>query len=91
MAATLIVDIQVENFDSWKESFDKDEQFRNQMGIQIQGVYRSVDNGNKVSLISQFPDMETAKKIVGSPQWESKQRESGVIGGFDITYCEKVG
>ncbi len=64
---------------------------REKLGIKILGIYRSVDDDNNVSVISEYPSLEMAKTVVASPQWEAAQKRSGVIGGFDVKYFDKVG
>ncbi|MCE3294499.1 MAG: cyclase [Crocinitomicaceae bacterium] len=87
---TLIVSIQVENFDKWRQAYDAAEEFRSKLGIVMKGIYQSVEDQNKVTLISDYPSLEMAKNILANPQWEENQRKGGVIGGFNISFCEKI-
>ena len=90
MAVTLIVKIKVENFDKWKTAFDEADQFREKLGIVIKGVYRSIEDDKCIFLISDYPSLEMAKAMLSNPEWESNQRKAGVIGGFDVTFCNSI-
>ena len=90
MAVTLIVKIKVENFDKWKTAFDEADEFRKKLGIIIKGIYQSVEDDKSISLISDYPSLEIAKGILANPEWESNQRKAGVIGGFDVAFCNSI-
>lgn len=87
---TIIVTIKVEDFAKWKRAFDGADEMRKQMGIVIQGVYQSVDDPNTISLVSDYPNIEFVKNMLASPKWEENQKLSGVIGGFNVQYFNKV-
>ncbi len=90
MAVTLIVKIKVENFDKWKKAFDEADEFRKKLGIVLTGIYQSIEDENQISLISEYPNIEIAKTMLANPAWEENQRKAGVIGGFDITFCNLI-
>ncbi|MES2703608.1 MAG: hypothetical protein V4649_13275 [Bacteroidota bacterium] len=90
MATTLIISIKVEDFAKWKTAFDEAVPLREKLGIKIQGIYRNVDDDRSISLISEYPSLEMAKAVLASPDWEAAQKRSGVIGGFDVKYFDKV-
>lgn len=87
---TLIVKINVEDFKKWKQAFDGAEAFRQKMGIELKSIYQSLDDENSITLISDYPSLEFAKKMLASPEWETNQRKSGVIGGFDLSFYNEV-
>jgi hypothetical protein len=90
MATTLMVSIKVEDFAKWKTAYDAAEQMRTNMGIKIKGIYQSVDDENSVTLISEYPSIEVARKILADPQWEENQKRAGVIGGFETKFFNSV-
>ncbi|TXF79213.1 hypothetical protein [Chryseobacterium sp.] len=90
MAVTLIVKIQVENFEQWKTVFDEAVEFRKRLGIEIKGIYQSLDDERSISLISEYPSLEVAKAMLANPEWKSTQKKAGVIGGFDVTFCNSI-
>jgi Protein of unknown function (DUF3764). len=90
MATTLIVSTKVEDFAKWKTAFDEAALMREKMGIKILNIYRSIDDENSVTVISEYASLEMAKAILASPEWEAAQKRAGVIGGFDVKYFEKV-
>jgi hypothetical protein len=91
MATTLIVSTKVEDFGKWKMAFDEAAPMREKLGINILGIYRSVDDSSSVTVISEYANLEMAKAVVASPEWAAAQQRAGVIGGFDVKYFEKVG
>lgn len=90
MAVTLIVKVKVENFEKWKKAYDEADEFRKKLGIVIKGIYQSVEDDKSISLISDYPSIEMAKGMLANSEWESNQRKAGVIGGFDITFCNEI-
>ncbi|RYD55025.1 MAG: hypothetical protein EOP56_17540 [Sphingobacteriales bacterium] len=90
MAITLMVSIKVEDFAKWKAAFDAAASMREKMGIKILGIFQEVVDERSVSLISEYPSLEVAKAILASPEWEAAQQKAGVIGGFQVTYFNKV-
>lgn len=91
MATTLIVSTKVEDFAKWKTAFDEAAPMREKLGIKISGIYRSADDENSVSVISEYASLDLAKAIVASPEWDAAQKRAGVIGGFEVKYFDKVG
>jgi hypothetical protein len=77
MATTTIVQTEVPNYDEWRKGFDGNEQKRADAGIFIQGVYRDVDNGNKVTVISKAESIEAAKNFFQSSAWSAAMERSG--------------
>ena len=90
MAVTLIVNIKVENFEKWKKAYSEAGEFRKKSGIVIKAIYQSAEDERSISLISDYPSIEMAKEMLANPEWESNQRKAGVIGGFDITFCNEI-
>ena len=90
MATTLMVNIKVEDFAKWKAAYDSAEQMRTNMGIKIKGIYQSAENENEVMLISEYPSIEVAQKILADPQWAENQKRSGVIGGFETKFFNSI-
>jgi hypothetical protein len=90
MATTLIVSIEVEDYAKWKQMFDSAEEMRANMGIKLKGLYRSATDENQVTILSEYPSLEIAQKIISSPIWEENQRKSGVIGGFKTGFFNEI-
>ncbi len=48
---TVIITIEVSNFLEWKKIFDANENIRKQINIIQKGVYVSIDNADKITMI----------------------------------------
>lgn len=79
METLLIVSHEVKNFDTWKTAFDAGETTRAQFGVTIKGVYRSPENENWITVISEAPSPEAAKSLITDPTLRTSMENSGVI------------
>ena len=50
---TTILTHEVKDFPEWKKIFDADEALRRQIGIKINGLYRSQDDPNSVTIVAE--------------------------------------
>jgi quinol monooxygenase YgiN len=89
METLLIISHEVKNFDTWKTAFEAGEPMRAEAGVKIKGVYRSQDNENMVTVISQAPSAEVAKALINNPALKAGMAEAGVISApeFKILAC----
>ena len=50
--------------------------------------------GLTAQLLKSHPEkrlmLEELKAMLANPEWESNQRKAGVIGGFDVTFCNSI-
>lgn len=90
MATTLMVSIKVADFAKWKAAFDEAAPMREKMGITLQGIYRDAEDPNKLALLSEYPSVEVAKAMLANPEWQERQKQAGVIGGFDVRFFDKL-
>ncbi|HTF03853.1 MAG TPA: DUF3764 family protein [Bacteroidia bacterium] len=84
MKTLLIISHEVRNYDEWKKGFDAGAPMREQAGIQIQGVHRSVDNSNSVTIISEVPNADVAKAVMQNPELRADMEKSGVISEPEV-------
>ncbi len=90
MATTIINSHKVENFAKWKEGFDAGADMRKELGIIIKGVFKSVDDENYVTIISEMPNPETARAVLTSPALKEAGQRSGVISAPEIKMLDQV-
>ncbi len=76
---TAILQHEVENFDRWYEAFQKGEEQRAQHGIRIKGVYRSQDNPNYVTVLSEADSDDNYNSLFSDPVFAESMRTSGVL------------
>jgi hypothetical protein len=63
---TVINTHEVAQFDAWKQIFDAGAENRSRAGINVRNVYRSADNENKVTVISEVADIDSAKAFIAN-------------------------
>jgi hypothetical protein len=90
METLLIISHEVKNFDTWKTAFDKGETTRAQFGVTIKGVYRSPENENWITVISEAPSAEAAKSLITNPSLRTEMESAGVISTPDVKILTNV-
>jgi len=63
---TVINTHEVNDFSAWKQLFDSGAENRSRAGINIRDVYRDADKPNKVTVISEVADRETARAFIAN-------------------------
>lgn len=90
MATTIINSHKVENFAKWKQGFDEGAEMRKQLGINIKGIFQSVEDENYVTIISEMPSPEIAKAVLSSPELKAAGQKAGVISAPEIKFLNQV-
>jgi hypothetical protein len=84
---TVINTHEVPDFDKWKEIFDANAEGRSRAGINIRNVYCDINNKNKVTVISEVADAESARAVIANLR---PLLEKGAISEPDFMILEKV-
>lgn len=87
---TTILSHEVKNFEEWKKGFDSGEADRTKMGVTALGVYRSAENPNMVTVITEVPSVEAIKAFMANPDLKAGMEKAGVIGMPEIKILNKV-
>lgn len=87
---TVIVNSEVKNYSDWRKVYDADEENRLKAGLHITGVYQSVNNPNKVTLIGEAASVEAITSFMTSPKLKAAMELGGVIGMPDVTILNKI-
>ena len=76
----------VKDFDAWKIAFEAEEAELEQAGIKVTGIYRSPDQENMVTVVSEANNLKMAKAMINSPEYKIALAKAGVISttGFKI-------
>jgi hypothetical protein len=90
MATTVIAKQQVTDFNTWKPAFDAGSGMRDELGILIKGVYQSAEDPNMVTIISEFPNAETAKALFSNESLQHAMEKGGVIATLDVNMLNEV-
>jgi len=78
----------VTDFAQWKKVFDSHADAQQQSGLQLQRLWRGIDNSNEVFILFEVTDLEKARGFVTSPKVADAQRQSGVLEKPDIFFME---
>ncbi len=87
---TVIIQHDVNNFAEWKKIFDADEPNRAKAGVNLIGLYTSVNNPNSVTMIFETPSAEIYEKIMSDPGRQEDMKKAGVISVPTATILNKV-
>lgn len=90
LMVTTVLSHEVKNFSEWKKGFDSDAENRSKMGVNITGVYQSVDNPNMVTVIGEVPSVEAIRGFLSDPNLKATMEQAGVIGMPEIKILNKV-
>jgi hypothetical protein len=87
---TVIITHEVKNYSNWRKVYDADEVNRSKAGINLTGVYQSVNNPNLITLVGEAPSVEVLTTFMSSPKLKAAMEEGGVIGMPDAKILNKA-
>jgi hypothetical protein len=82
----MIVSLEVKNFADWKKGFDAGAHVREKAGIKVLSVCTSMDNQNKVMVIEEAANAETAYNFM--TLLKSKQKV-GELSALEVKVYDK--
>jgi hypothetical protein len=80
----------VNDFATWKASYDAFDGKRNGMGVRGHAVFQAVDDPNDVTAWHDFDSLEAAQAFAGSPQLREAMAAAGVAGPPDIWFTSRA-
>ena len=86
----MILSHEVQNFSDWKQFFDQDAPLREQLGVNVTGVYTAVDNPNHVTVISEIASAEVIQSLMTNPALQETMQKAGVVGQPEIKILNPV-
>ena len=87
---TVIISHECKNYSVWRKVFDADEVNRSKAGFKSTGVYHSVDNANKITIIGEAPSVEAINGFMSNPELKVAMEKGGVIGMPDVKILSKI-
>jgi hypothetical protein len=87
---TVIISHECKNYSDWRKVFDADEVNRSKAGFKSTGVYHSVDNANKITIVGEAPSVEAIKTFMANPELKAAMERGGVIGMPDVKILSKL-
>ena len=80
----------VEDFGAWKHAYDEFDEERNAMGVRGDGVYRSLENPNNVTIRHDFDSEADGQAFVGSDRLKEAMVAAGVRGEPSIWFTSQA-
>jgi hypothetical protein len=88
---TIVMDMEVVDYDSFKRLWDEDRTQRGSLGVQTYKIFRPLDNPFEVILHYEVADVETAEKVVAALR---DMLEGGPLGRIvfkpDFRICDEA-
>jgi len=87
---TLFVRHDVQDYGKWREGYDANAEMIRGLGVRADSVYRSVDDGNNITVSHDFDSIDAARKFAGSDELKAAMQGVGVVGHPEIWFVEQV-
>jgi len=87
---TVIISHEIKNYPEWRKAFDEDEGNRLKAGFKSRGVYHSVDNSNKITIVGEAPSVEAINGFMTNPELKVAMEKGGVIGMPEVNILKEV-
>lgn len=78
----------VEDFDEWKQVYDRLDGTRKEMGVKEDAVFQATTDPNDVTVWHDFDDMRSARRFAESDDLREAMEEGGVAGEPTIWFTE---
>ena len=89
MSITVIVSLQVADFDDWKAVYDARENDRAEAGIHAK-AYRNVDDPNNAYAIGAAPSKEAFIAFSQQPVIQEAMKNAGVLAAPEFKFLEEA-
>ena len=87
MSVTVIVSLNVEDFDKWHTAFASMSSKREEVGLHAK-AHRNIDDKNNVVVIGTAPSKEVFLEMFTSPEIQELQKNIGVLGPPEVKFLE---
>ena len=87
---TVIISHEVKNYSDWRKVYDADEVNRSKAGLKVTGLYHSVDNPNKITLVGEAPSVDAVNKFMSNPVLKAAMEKGGVLGMPDVKLLKNI-
>ena len=85
---TMIVQHSVTDYATWRPLFDGHASTRDAHGCQSVNVYREVEDGNAITVLLEFPSLDSAQAFGSDPSLKEAMTRGGVTGPPRISFVE---
>lgn len=87
---TVVISHEIKDYSNWRKVYDADEGNRSKAGFKDKGVFHSVDNPNKITIIGEAPSVEAINGFMSNPELKTAMEKGGVIGMPEVKVLDKV-
>ncbi|MCB0728496.1 MAG: DUF3764 family protein [Ignavibacteriae bacterium] len=87
---TIVFSHGVKDFTEWKKVYDANAEHRAKAGVNVTGLYQSVDDPNMVTIIGNVPSVEDFNNFNSDPELISEMQKAGVTGIPEVKILNKV-
>jgi Protein of unknown function (DUF3764). len=87
---TVIVTHEVKNYSDWRKVYDADEVNRSKAGMNVTGVYQSVENPNLITIVGEAPSADSLKQFFSNPELKAAMEKGGVLGMPDVKVLSRI-
>ncbi len=87
---TLFVRHDVQDYAKWRQGYDENVSVRTSGGVRSDTVYRSVDDGNNLTVVHDFDSIDAAQAFAGSDELKAAMAALGVSGHPEVWFVEKA-
>ena len=87
---TVIITHECKNYSDWRKVFDADDVNRLKAGFKSTGVYHSVENANKITIIGEAPSVEVIQGFMSNPELKAAMERGGVISKPEVKILNKI-
>ncbi len=77
MSSAVVTKLRVENYESWKDAYDRGEAVRREFRVRGIAVLRDGSDPNQVLIVTRFDSIDDAKKMLSSEKWQQTAKGSG--------------
>ena len=88
--ASVFIHNKVDNYESWRATFDSFEQLRADSGVTRAKVYRTTGDDQGVTVLLDFATGDQAQAFIDFPGFADRLRRAGVIGTPDVWRAEEA-
>jgi hypothetical protein len=89
MGVTVIVSLNVEDFDKWHTAFSSMSSKREEVGLHAK-AHRNIDDKNNAIVIGTAPSKEVFLGMFTSPETQELQKNAGVLGPPEVKFVEEA-
>lgn len=84
--------LKVKDYAKWKSGFDREDgvALRKAGDMKSYQLFQTGDDPNKIVLLTEFDNLDVARKFIQSEELQEASQQSGVVSMLETYYLEEV-